>query len=299
MSAGPNSGDKPNGVIQVMTENQGRVLAVLVLLVALPLAWMKPIDAQADKYVQQGLKQALISFGIARTANAVISVIKESSATANVSVFGVGGSATIALGQVLDPIDDLIESFSSLMLAACISFGIQLALLEVGKSVMLSAALTVVLVGWAIAKGLRCETPLWLAKVLVLLLVARFAVPLAALGSEATYQALLGPKHQSEQASLGATTQRLSAEAKRSGAVNWKDYVDPSVWNAYIDRVKAKTEAWIENAIRVMAVFVVQTVILPLLFLWLVVWLARELFGWQATAPRAWTEAPRGRMSAP
>lgn len=274
----------PERIFGLLSRFGGRALAVVTLLVLVPLAWLSPIDSQADAYVQKGLKQALITFGVARTANAVISLAQESTVSVSASVV-VGGSATVALGQVLDPINDLVESFSNLMLAACISFAMQAALLEIGKTTAVSASMTLLLVGWALARWLGRAPPMWLAKGLVLLLIARFAVPVAALGSEMTYQTLLGAKHRADQARLAVTTGEMESQAKQLGATGWREYLDPNVWKAFIDSAKRRAEGWVENAIRVMAVFVVQTVVLPLLFFWLVVWLARELFGWRAPIP--------------
>lgn len=288
----------PDRIFGVLSRFSGRAFAVVALIVLLPLAWLKPIDSQADEYVQKGLKQALVTFAVARAANAVISLVQESSVSVSASVI-VGGSATIALGQVLDPINDLVESFANLMLAACISFGIQAALLEIGKTTAVTAAMTLLLVGWALARWLDRVPPAWLAKALVLVLIARFAVPVAALGSEMTYEALLGAKHQAAQASLAVTTDALEGQAKQLETASWRDYIDPKVWKAFIDSAKQRAEAWVENAIRVMAVFVVQTVVLPLIFLWLVVWLARELFGWRAPLPALSQPQPAGRQEPP
>lgn len=284
MNTIPKVTSAPDRIFGELSRFSGRALAVAALLVLLPLAWLKPIDRQADAYVEKGLKQALITFGVARTANAVISLVQESTVSVSGSLV-LGGSATIAVGQVLDPINDLVESFSNLMLTACISFGIQAALLEIGKTTAVSAAMTLLLVGWASARWLGRAPPMWLAKGLVLLLIARFAVPVAALGSELTYQGLLGAKHQAAQANLAVTTEGLVNQAKQLETASWREYIDPKVWKSFIDGARQRAEAWVDNAIRVMAVFVVQTVVLPLLFLWLVVWLARELFGWRPPLP--------------
>ena len=284
MSGALEDKDAPDRSLVGLSRLGGRAFVVVALLILLPLAWLKPVDSQADAYVQKGLKQALVTFGAARAANAVISLMQESTVSVSASMV-VGGSSTIALGQVLDPINDLVESFSNLMLAACISFGIQAALLEIGQTTAISASMTALLVGWAWARWFGRAHPMWLAKFLVLLLIARFAVPVAALGSEMTYEALLGAKHQADQASLRMTTSALEAQARQLEAKSWREYLNTEVWRAYVDMAKRRAEAWVENAIRVIAVFVVQTAVLPLLFLWLVVWLARELFGWRTPLP--------------
>jgi hypothetical protein len=55
--------------LSLFAAKSGRVLAVLALAAILPLTWLKPIDTRAEEYVQNGLKQALITFGVARVAN--------------------------------------------------------------------------------------------------------------------------------------------------------------------------------------------------------------------------------------
>ena len=241
----------------------GRYAAILVALaIILPLAWLKPVDGLADAYVQDGLKRALVTFAIARTANGVISVIQES--TVNVT-FVVGG--TLAAGQILDPLNDLVEQFSTLMMVASVSFATQAALMAMGETAAVTAVLTLLLAAWSVARWTRRKPPRWLARALVLLLVARFAVPLAAIGSELAYQALLAPEHQAAQARLGVVTSELEGQVAE---LNPKEIV------TYAESLKTRTGDIVENTIRVMAVYLVQTVILPLLFLWLVVWLARE-----------------------
>ena len=253
-------------------------MATVAILVLLPLAWLNPIDNQAEEYVKDGLKKALVTFAVARTANAVISLVQESTVSANVSI-GVGASATIGLGQILDPINDLVENFSNLMLAACISFGIQMALLEIGRASAISIGLTVFLFGWAGALWLGRSPPKWLARFVVVLLVVRFAVPIAALGSELTYRTILGAKHEAAQAELGAKTGELENQSKQLQGAGWRDFLDTKVLKGFLDSMKSKADALVENAVRVMAVFIVQSILLPVLFLWLVVWLVRALFG--------------------
>ncbi|MGC2166423.1 MAG: hypothetical protein WA632_10470 [Gallionella sp.] len=96
------------------------------LLAAQPIAivacaWIAPVDALATERPDAGLTLALTSFAAARTLNAAISV-----AQGTKIAFEPGGvGVTLAPGPLLDPINDLIEQFSTLMLAACVAFGIQ------------------------------------------------------------------------------------------------------------------------------------------------------------------------------
>ncbi len=79
------------------------------------------LDAYAETIVDESLKRATYAYALARSFNAVISVIQES----HLQVEPGGVGVSIALGEALDPINDLIERFSWVMLASLVSLGIQ------------------------------------------------------------------------------------------------------------------------------------------------------------------------------
>ena len=156
------------------------VLAVLLVLVV----WMKPLDQLAQAHLQDGLKRALATYAVARTINGVISVVQET----GVSVQPGGVGMTFAPGQFLDPINDLVEQVSTVLLTVCVSFGIQLLLLHIGGSALVSAVLTAGLAAAVLQAWRRRPLPRWGTRLLAALLLVRFAVPLAAVGSELTYR---------------------------------------------------------------------------------------------------------------
>lgn len=86
----------------------------------------------------------MVSFATARTLNAVISVVQGT----QVELQPGGVGMTFTPGQVLDPINDLVEQFSLLMLAASVSFGVQLALIKFGAFWAVSSMLSVVALAW-------------------------------------------------------------------------------------------------------------------------------------------------------
>ncbi|RAU19360.1 hypothetical protein DN062_03625 [Nitrincola tibetensis] len=98
-------------------------IAVVILLIG--ISWLEIIDHHSAKYVDASLSQAAIAFGIARAFNGIISVFKEVSVT--VPLIGL----ELAIGQLLDPVNDLVEQFSSLMKMALGSLIIQKILLEI------------------------------------------------------------------------------------------------------------------------------------------------------------------------
>src|SRR5690349_10953801 len=108
---------------------------LLMPVVALVLAatWLRPIDSIAERHVDAGLQSALITFAAARGLNGVLSLAQG---------IQVGAGASFHPGAILEPLDDLVEQFSGIMLAASLSFAVQRILLEGFSSWPVSAALT-------------------------------------------------------------------------------------------------------------------------------------------------------------
>ena len=183
-----------------------RILAVVALAVLLPLAWLGTLDGWAGRNVETGLTRALATFATARAANAVISAMQGTSV--DVTPLGVGVIATP--GQILDPLNDLVEEFSTLMLAACVSFAIQALLMAVGASWEVSLALTVLLLGWALIAWRAAPPPRLLVRLLVILLFVRFAPALAALGSEGAFRAVMAGTYSSSQSRVEGTYRSIT-----------------------------------------------------------------------------------------
>ena len=109
-----------------MTIDRRKALLVPIFALLVALTWAKPIDDAAEKYVETGFQRALVTFAAARTLNAVISVVQGMSFSVSV-----GAGASIQPGAALDPLDDLVEQFSALMLAATLSFATQRLLISI------------------------------------------------------------------------------------------------------------------------------------------------------------------------
>lgn len=247
-------------------------LPLVVLALALPAAWLTEVDALAERQIEAGLKRALVTFAVARTLNGVMSVAQEVELHAQL---GVG--ASVSPGQLLDPLNDLVEQFSTVMLAVCASFAGQRVLLGVGSFWPVSLLLTIALVGWAVYRWKDGAAPAWLTKVAVLLLLARFAVPLVALGSEAAFQWVMADDYAGTQASFESGSKQAEASLPPPGDTRAGESIADRVkrwWSqgadvaAALDAIRAKADALVEHIVRLLAVFVVQTVVLPLLLLW-------------------------------
>lgn len=93
-----------------------RLVVGLVAVAALVLQGMAWEEPAAVAYAEQTFQRALVAFGIARGINAAVSVLQESEVR-----FGVGVGAGVKPGQVLDPVNDLVERFSWVMLVTSIA----------------------------------------------------------------------------------------------------------------------------------------------------------------------------------
>ncbi|MDD3517032.1 MAG: hypothetical protein PHQ14_01695 [Chromatiales bacterium] len=242
----------------------GRGLVPLLLVIFAAVAWMEPLDRLATEQAEAGLKRAAISFATARTLNAAVSVVAGTEVQASMFV-----GVTLTPGQVLAPINDLIEQFSSLMLAASIAFGVQLLLMKIGASWVMSALLTVTAVGWAVVHLRGRTPPIGLSRIVIALLLVRFIMPVAALTSDLTYRQFMAEDyHSSQQAIEGsaATLRTLEGEQNR-----WWEF------QKNIDDLKQYAARIVESTIRLAVVFLMQTLILPLLVIGVMWWAGRLL----------------------
>jgi len=243
---------------------------VLVLALVLAIVWLRPLDTVAEQYTESGLKRAFATFAAARALNAAISVLQS---------IQVGAGASIQLGAVLDPIDDLVEQFSAIMLAATLSFATQRLLIEVSGAWLVCVILTILFLAWGVFYLRNRAPPGWLARLALGLLCLRLAVPAMALGSELTYRLLLAGKYEASQAQIkSAEVPEVEVQAGESLAERFKRWWAQSTdIGKKIEALKARADHWVDHIVSLSAVFITQTVVLPLLFLWAMLWLYRVI----------------------
>ncbi len=251
-------------------------LAAAALAGVLVLAWARPLDAWAQREVEAGFQRALASFAAARGLNAVLSAVQ--SASVNV---GVGVGASVHPGAVLEPLDDLVEQLSTLLLAATVSFGLQRLLIELLATWPVNLALSLAGLAWLALAWTGRPLPRWLPRLALFLLCLRLAVPLMALGGEAIHRAVLAGDYQAAQAQLAQ--EPLPAAAPAPGSPPslaervrrwWADGADVA---RQVEQLKARADALVAQMVRLIAVFALQTVVWPLAFLLLGWFLLQKL----------------------
>ena len=241
------------------------------------------LDTIATQRVDDGFKRAIFSFGTARVLGAVISFAQGT----EVSVEPVGVGMKFAPGQLLHPIGDVVDKFADLMLAATVIFGAMKVLLIIGANIWSSLAVTGVTLYWIWHYWKGRPSPLWLSRLAVILMLVRFSVPVVMVGSDAVFQQFMADEYNSSQSVLSTTAGELksspvSQEASNPEAGIWnrlKTWVSTNLDVAA--RIKALREGatkLVEHIIKVIVVFLLQTLVIPLLFFWALIRVFTAMF---------------------
>lgn len=275
------------------TKSFGKIATIAVALLLVALSWYRPIEAMAQSQLSDGLQRALVSFASARALNGVISVIQGT----QVAVEPLGVGVSLSVGEILDPINDLVEAFSTVMLTASVAFGMQLLLLTLSSNTFVSAAVTGIAVLWALLHFFG-KSPYWLSRLLLVLLFIRFVIPVATIGSAAVFDHLLKQDYETNQQVIDLTSQRLKTLSNATTAVppvpspsaptddksTWKKLKDsvtgtasaisgtltnplPKALASY-EELKQSAEQAAEKMITLMVIFLMQTIVVPLMLMW-------------------------------
>ena len=112
-----------------------------------------PVDLISDLQLAEATKRALVAFVATPGLNAAISAVQGT----EVALQPAGVGVTLTPGQLLDPVNDLVERLSWVILASAVSLGIQQLILSVSASPLMVAPL----VAAALVFGLWLWRPAW------------------------------------------------------------------------------------------------------------------------------------------
>jgi len=240
------------------------VFAVLIIA-ATALAWWPSLDAHGNATVDAAFKRALVTWALARGLNGVLSVAQGT----EVAIQPAGVGVNFTPGEILDPVNDLVERFSWIMMLATSSLGIQQILLAMSAWQGLIIALTIAAV-FAIAARYWLQNPRLVkisGRVFLFLLLLRFMMPAIALANQWVYNTFLDADYQSASDDDGndplSTFRRAREALRRIG--------DAVRIDKRMEDYRIAAERISENTIRLVVVFLMQTVVFPMVFLFVVV----------------------------
>ena len=223
-----------------------------------------------------------MSFATARALNAVISVAQGT----EVAVQPAGVGVIFTPGQALDPVNDLIEQFANLMLTASVAFGVQKVLLSIGAHRLISLSLTLTALAWA-ALYLRVNAPPdWLSRLLVVSLMIRFALPVVVIGSNLLFEKFMAADYQTSQQGIESVSIQFDqldpppATTTEPGLLaKFKDWAASQTdLKTRYTKLKEAAEQATERIVKLMVVFLLQTLVFPIVLLWILWGVARRFF---------------------
>ena len=259
-----------------------RIALALIVALTVACAWLAPLESTANRYVDAGLKRALISFATARALDAVISAAQGT----EVAVQPGGVGVVFSPGQVLDPVNDLVEQFSDLMLTASVAFGAEKVLIGIGAHWLISVMLSLSALVWVAVYLRQYSAPAWLSRLLVLLLMARFAMPVAIIGSDMLFQQFMHDDYQASQQGIESVSGQIdkldvpaAAAAEPGFLERFKDWATQQTdLKTRYENLKHAAEQATERIIKLMVIFLLQTLVFPVAMLWVLWGMVRRIF---------------------
>lgn len=265
-------------------KNWNKLLLSIFTISAVFIAITFAIDTTAKTLVDDSFSQAIIVFGSAKALNAVISLAQGTELSLPFFV--------VAIGEVLDPVNDLVEQFSLVMLASMTSLGIQKIFLNFVTNEIynyLLLVLVIVLNIW-LYKRFRNDNKLRdiFFKVVFVLLFLRFAIPIISYVNDISYNYFVKEEYNIER--LNENIVKVKEDVSRVNQETLQAKKESSIFDKIVEKfdseyyskkVQEYTDA-VDNSseyiIDLIIVFIFQTIFLPILFLFILYWFIKSIF---------------------
>jgi len=264
-----------------------KIILSLVAIVSTAIAASSFVDDTSRRHADEAFKNALVTFAISRTLNGIISVAQGTELALEPGGVGV----VLTLGQVLDPINDLVERFSTIMLVATSSIGLQSVLLRItawwGLTLALAVASCFALLAlwWP-----RLGATQIAIRVLLIAIFLRFAVPVLVIGTTLIFDYFLAEDQVAATAALETTRNQIQdiSEQANPPDIEEQSFIDQlssAIGESLesispgeqLERLSERVSNSVEHIIDLIVIFVLQTILLPLGFLWLVIRILKSI----------------------
>lgn len=251
------------------------------------------LDSTADSYFKESITKAGVSYGVCRVINATVSVIQQS--TVQLEPAGIGLS--LAVGQIVDPINDMVERLSTVLVMSITSLGVQELAYEISITIV-PQLLAVLLLLMSVLVWFRNERVFKLQRilssVLIIAAIARFCLPLSSIANEFLQEHFFEEQIIEANEKLTASTadidqlEDVATVPKVDGFMgtigNSASYLkEKSVdFKNTIQVIMDNKAVIVENLLRLtflyLGVFVIQVLVLPLLIFWFLMRIVNSLF---------------------
>jgi len=271
-----------------------KIALSLFITIFMLFSLLETFDTKSSEQLDASFKRALTTFAMARVLNGLVSVVQGTEV--NVSPAGLG--ATFAPGQLLDPINDMVERFSWVMLMSTVSIGMQEVMLELGKSWFFKVLFGIT--------GLLFLLQLWTNKpllpwsvsrtfqVIVILGVLRFSVPFLVMLNGVVYEQVLSPEYNTAFTLVEKHADEVemmveNVRTKEQQVQEPSSFIDrfniSRKYESFKREMREQVDAFIsqfnmmmESMIKLITVFILNTIVIPIGALWLFIWGGKLLF---------------------
>ncbi len=268
-----------------------------IVLFVSPGVRLPILDRLSDVYFSEAIDKAVVAYATCRVINASVSIIQES--YLNLEPAGMGIS--LAVGQALDPLDDMTERLSDVLVTAITSLGVEKLAYEIGVSVA-PQVIAIFLLIFSLLIWFENEKIAALQKntvrFLLLILIARFALPLSAIVNNYLQEHFFADEIAKTNKELQVGTAELDrlkeltlpeidgmlGTIKNSTSfIQRKSAEFKDAFTATVNNSKNIIENLLALTFLFVGVFLIQVIFLPIITFWLLVKCANSLFG--ANAP--------------
>ncbi|MEN5387915.1 hypothetical protein ABE179_08260 [Aliarcobacter skirrowii] len=267
--------------------NFGKISILILSIFIIFASSSVVVNESAKDVIDKSFNQALIVFGSAKALNAVISLAQGTEINLPFVV--------VAVGEVLDPINDLVEQFSLIMLASLVSLGIQKILLNFVSNDFFNLTFIISILVFNIFLFLKFKNiesiKNMALKLTLILLFLRFSIPFVAYLNEYSYDYFVKPQYNIEQLNetILNTKDEISkinlesVEEKESGFFEkFRQKFDMTFYEKKVDEYKDAVDSSSDNIVDLIIVFIFQTIFLPIFYLFIFYILLKKLFNFPA-----------------
>lgn len=270
-----------------------RIFYIVALLCCALLAASPWLDRPADSALSKALSSTLVLFASVRGVDSVISAL----AGTELSLTPAGVGMTMAPGELLDPVNDLIEQLGEVLTWVLTLIGLEkLGLGLLGGPWM--RGVTALALGSAACALLLRPTWQWPAgvrKVLMLLIMLRVLLPLSAITSELIAQHVVDTRTTNAESALVAISEDIEeeqgqAQAQQNSQARNQDFFDrlgntvrsmgESIQiQARMERLSRQLEDGVNHIIDLLALVTLRALLFPALFVvacWLLLRVAEK-----------------------
>jgi len=255
-------------------------LVVFSAVAAVAMIGLAPVaDRKGEEWLEGSFARTLAALAATRALDSAISLAQSSEVSFS---FGPGGS--LGIGQALDPVNDLVEQYASLLLTSTTALGVQRVGLQIAKTLgwwLFVPALGALVLSLGIGGKTRTDLVSWGRRLFGLAIFARLAIPAGAWIDSLVAEHFLEANYVAAAAVVSSTTQRIEAVQGEDPAERkaWYERYNP------VDYVGEKAKRLYtalgdvgESIVNLAIYFTISTIVLPLGTLWLLSKLCGALF---------------------